>query len=238
LRRRGDVAPPRSLETAATGVLAANTPVELEEGAFVVLGQRIGAGRQGVIYSVATCDRACLKVSRNDIAAKQCRRERLGVSHFDSLGVAYPAILAADGFGKWIVKDRWYHVETGETVLTANQRRLSQHTITSLHEFVQKFESAGMCADWMPSNLVFGAHGCATFETSVWPVESCGWSFTTCFLPVWLPHGVAEASLTGFPPYIWPAQQAAKVRRLWATDPGYDMWRTLFGEFPTLCPDW
>jgi hypothetical protein len=236
--RLSDVAPPRSLDTAVTSVLAANTPVELEEGMFVVLGQRIGAGRQGVVYSVATCDRACVKISRNDIAAKQCRRERLGVSRFDSLGVAYPAILAADSLGKWIVKDRWYHVETGETLLTANRRRLMPQAIIALHEFVQAFENAGLCADWMPSNVVFSPGRCATFETSVWPVESCGWSFTTCFLPVWLPHGIAEGSLTGFPPYRWPAQQVAKVRRLWETDPGYETWRTLFGDFPTLCPDW
>ena len=237
--RLGGVGVPCSLDTAATGVLTTNTPVELEEDAFVVLGQRIGTGRQGIVYSVATCHHICVKVCRNDRAAKQFRRERLGVRHFDSLGVAYPAILAGDAFGKWIVKEQWHGVETGEIMLSATQRQLPPRAISSLHEHVEKFEKAGLCADWMPSNVVFGPGGCATFETSVWPVESCGWSFATCFLPVWLPHGVAESYLEGFPPYIWAAPGIDETQRAWRTDPAYETWRALFGEaFPMFCSDW
>lgn len=238
LTRRAGVGSPRTLDAVATGLVAANTPVEFEEDAYVILGERIGAGRQGFVYSVATCEHACVKVCRNDRAAKQFRRERLGVRHFDELGVAYPAIIGADSFGQWIVKERWRGIKTGEGLLAAGERRLSPPVILALHNYVRKFESAGLCADWMPSNVVFGPDECATFETSVWLAESHGWSFMTCFLPVWLPHGVAEGSLAGFPPYRWPAQDVAKVRQLWATDPRYESWRTLFGDFPTLSPDW
>lgn len=234
----GAVGLPRPLDAAATGLLPVNTPVELEAGTFVVLGERIGEGKQGIVYSVATCDEACVKVSRNDRAAKQFRRELLGVGYFDALGVAYPMILAADGFGRWIVKERWLGVERGDALLAVNQRRLPLGAIRSLHEYVKRFETAGLCADWMPSNLVFERGVCATFETAVWEVQTSGWSFMTCFLPVWLPHGIAETDLEGFPPYKWPARAIGEARRAWDIDPAYETWRNLFGSFPTLCRDW
>ncbi len=228
----------RSLDSVRTGLLPANTPCELEEGAFVVLGERIGEGRQGTVYSVATCDRACIKVCRNEAAAKQFRRERMGVRHFDALGIAYPAILAADALGKWIVKERWRQVDTGGDLLATSQRLLPSRSIWSLAKYVQKFEKSGLCADWMPSNVVFGPAGCGTFETSVWPVESSGWSFSTCFLPMWLPHGVMESDLEGFPPYDWWAPGKEAALRAWNYHPSYVLWRDLFGDFPMLCLNW
>lgn len=237
LGRLDDTRSPQTLDQAATDWLLPGTPVELEQDAFVVLGNRIGEGRQGIVYSVTTCDDACVKVCRNDIAAKQFRRERLGIRHFDELGVCFPAVLAGDSLGRWIVKERWRSAETGELLLEARQRRLPPLAILSLKEYVQKVEKAGLCADWMPSNVVFRPNGCASFETVVWPVEHYGWSFATCFIPVWLPHGVIASSLGGFPPYDWRSGIDV-ARRAWECDPGYETWRELFGDFPTLCRDW
>lgn len=238
LERLGTVGLPGTIEIAATGLLPVNTPVELEEGAFVILGEKIGEGRQGIVYSVATCDQACLKVCRNERAAKQFRRERVGAQYFDALGITYPRILAADELGRWIMKERWQQPESGNIQLVTGLPRLSPLAIHSLHEYVRKFERAGLCADWMPSNVLFRPGGCATYETAVWKVESSGWSFSTCFLPVWLPHGVAESSLQGFPPYVWSAVSLNAARHAWDFHPEYKLWRDLFGEFPQLCPDW
>ncbi len=196
-------------------------------------------GRQGIVYSIATSQHACLKLCKNERAAKQFRRELLGVRHYDALGVEYPEILGADGFGRWLVKERWHDAQnTGESVLAVSSRRLPECWIHALHRYVKKFEQAGLCADWMPSNVVFTKDGCATFETSVWPIESQGWTFGGCFLPLWLPDGVQEASLDGFPPYKLPARHLDVARNAWMTDPTYETWRKLFKELPALCVDW
>lgn len=237
IRALNTVRSPLPLELAWSDDLPPDTPVELEQNGFVVFGNRIGEGRQGVVYSVATCDHVCVKVYRNDLAAKQFRRERLSIHHFEKTEVGFPSIIAGDSLGKWIVKERWRNIETGDALLRLNQQCLPPIAIQSLKAYVQKFEEAGLCADWMPSNVVFRAGGCATFETTVWPIQSCGWSFLTCFLPVWLPNGVPASSLVGFPPYNWCAD-IDETRRAWDCDPTYAMWRKLFGEFPTLCRDW
>lgn len=232
------VGPPRALGDLRVDSIPENTSVELEEGAFVILGHVIGAGKQGIVYSVGTCEYACVKLCRNAAASKQFRRELLGLRQFDALGISYPSILGADSRGTWIVKQRWGHVETGESLLASNHRILPPRAVASLHEYVLVFKRAGLCADWMPSNVVFHPGGCATFETSVWPIRSYGWTFERCFLPAWLPHGVAESSLEGFPPYTWLAANIKAARRAWMHDPDYRPWRDRFGVFPAPNSDW
>ena len=231
---------PRSLESIGFALVPESTPIELEENTFVVVGEKLGEGLQGVVYAVATSPHACVKLCRNERSAKQFRRERLGVRHYNALSVGYPAILGADAYGRWIVKERWYETEdTGERALAVASRILPPHLIHSLHSYVHKFQEAGLCADWMPSNVVFRPGDCATFETSLWPIETHGgWNFTGCFLPVWIPDGVPESMLEGFPPYNWPARRIEAARSAWMTDPAYETWRELYGDFPKLCPDW
>jgi hypothetical protein len=235
LRARGLLHP---IGSAVIDPIPPNTPIELEAGAFVVLGEPIGEGRQGVVYSIATCDRACIKICRNEVASKQFRRELLGIPRFNELGIAFPSVLAADRFGRWIVKERWRGVQSGNTLLAANERRLPPWAVRSLYEYVEKFEKSGLCAAWMPSNVVFGQRKCATFETAFWPTDSYDWTFRTCFLPVWLPHGIPESCLEGFPPYKWRATGIEDARRAWESDEAYEPWREMFGDFPELSSDW
>lgn len=228
----------RSLESIEFDEIPENTAVEFEPDTFIVLGKKLGEGKQGIVYAVATSPTACLKIGWNEKSAKQFRRELLGVQHYDALGVKYPEILGADGYGRWIAKKRWRDVQnTGATALAVG-RRLPDFLIRALHRYVVKFEQTGLCADWMPSNVVFTTNGCATFETPIWHIKSHGWTFASTFLPLWIQEGISESILTGFPPYNWPANDIEAARKAWATDPTYETWRKLFGEFPKLCSEW
>jgi hypothetical protein len=148
-------------------------------------------------------------------------------------------MLGADRLGRWIIKARWSDVETGEAAMTEYKRELPDAHAIALYDYVQVFEAAGLCVDWMPSNVVFRGGRCGTFETSVWDHRThAAWNFRSCFLPAWLPDGPPEASLVGFPPYPIPSRQLDNLRKAWYAKPSYGIWRSLFGDFPELSPEW
>jgi hypothetical protein len=232
--------PPASLREVAFGPVAENTPVEVEEDTFVVVGKRLGCGRQGVVYHVATCPEACIKLCKNERSAKQFRRELLGVAPYLDAGVPFPPILGADGFGLWIVKSLWNEGQLdGVRVLGRHNRLLPASHVHSLHEYVTTFERRGWCIDGLPTNVVFTPQGCGNYETTLWRAPPDGtWTFARCFLPLWLPDPVDESSLDGFPPFHVDAQKFERLRLSWETALEYTAWRETFGAFPDLCPDW
>lgn len=231
--------PARNIETVGFGECLEKSLIEFEENGYVLVGRKIGEGRQGLVYSIATTDEACLKVCRNERSAKQFRREICGATHFNRLSVIYPSFLGADRLGRWMFKARWSNVETGASSLNANGRVLPRHYVIALWNYVRIFEKAGLCVDWMPSNVVFRGDTCATFESTVWLRETNPtWSFASCFLPFWLPHGPKESSLSGFPPYTITSHQLKLLRFAWDTDATYEVWHSFFGSFPDLSTDW
>jgi hypothetical protein len=232
--------PPTSLSKVAFGLVAENTPVEVEEDTFVVVGKRLGCGRQGVVYHVATCPDACIKLCKNERSAKQFRRELLGIPHYLDAAVPFPPILGADGCGLWIVKSLWHELQIdGASVLRRYNRLLPKSDVRSLHDYVMAFERRGWCIDGMPTNVVFTPQGCGNYETTLWPAPPDGtWTFARCFLTWWLPDPIDESSPDGFPPFHVDALTVEGLRRSWESASAYRVWRETFGQFPDLCPDW
>lgn len=231
--------PVNSIEGTRPGKSLERSVVELEQDGHVIIGPVIGEGRQAVVYAIETANEACLKVGKNESSAKQLRREVWGASTFKGLAVKFPTLLGADRFGRWILKTRWFDVESGESALRSNKRILPQQYVVALANYVRVFEEAELCVDWTPSNVVFYQQKCATFETPIWPRKTHPtWSFRSCFLPLWLPDGFPESSLLGFPPYAIMADRIESLKAAWQKDAKYKIWRDLFGEFPVLAADW
>jgi hypothetical protein len=238
LSHRPDFEPIQPVPFGMSESLPPKTPVEIDDGKFLVLFNKIGEGHQGLVYSILGSDKVCIKLCKNHTSQKQLRRELLFAHLFKSKGISYPEILAADGAGRWIIKAFWRNVHTGATLLAQNQRKLRKIHVNSLADYVQRFEKDDLCVDWMPSNVIFGTADCSTFETSLWHSLERGWTFSKCFLPFWLPHGVQESVLNGFPPYNIDLSLIQYLKDRWEIDPFYSIWRRSFGKFPILHSDW
>lgn len=217
-----------------------NTCLALDADTSVVVGKQIGEGLQGYVYELANCPDVCIKLCKNDRAAKQFRRELLGYGHYVSLDMPCPVIVGADGAGRWILKERWADdVPSGAALLQREGRVLKREFVRLLGSYVRHFEEAGWCVDGTPSNVVFLSNGCGNFETTLWPCRSSeSWTFARCFLPMWLPHVVPQVSEHGWPPFNLPPGLVGELRKEWLSAPSYAPWREVFGDFPDLCPEW
>jgi hypothetical protein len=213
-------------------------PIEIADGNFIVLLNKIGEGRQGLVYSIIGNENVCIKICRNELSQKQFRRELLFANYFFLRGIAFPKILASDCAGRWIIKDYWTKQQTGTARLAQTGGNLSRREVESLADYVRTFEKDNLCVDWMPSNVIFEKANCSTFETSLWNSLDRGWTFSRCFLPFWIPNGVRESDLNGFPPYNIDLSLLQYIRSRWELDPCYSDWRDFFGDFPTLHDDW
>lgn len=191
------------VQSGHSDLLEARSIVQLEDNAYIVLGQLLGVGKQGAVYSIAENDDLCIKIGRNDKSQKQLRREIVGRKIFDDLGVTFPEVLAHDRHGQWIIKRRWQDTDNCATiVLRQNERCLSEAQADVIRQCADRFRLAGFCADMMPSNVLFRGDSIAFYESSLWSLRvHPGWSFHTCFLPAWLPDGLQESEFLGFPPY-------------------------------------
>lgn len=217
-----------------------NTCLVLDGETSVVIGKQIGEGCQGCVYELANCPGVCIKLCRNERAAKQFRRELLGYPHYIRLDVPCPTIVGADGAGRWILKERWRaDVPAGVALLRRERRVLPPDIVRMLGNYVRCFEDSGWCVDGTPSNIVFLSNGCGNFETTLWPSRSTdSWTFASCFLPMWLPRVVPLVSEHGWPPYTLPPGLLGELRTEWRSAPHFAPWRDVFGEFPDLCPEW
>jgi hypothetical protein len=191
------------VQSGHSDLLEARSIVQLEDNAYIVLGQRLGVGKQGAVYSIAGNNDLCIKIGRNRDSQKQLRREIVGRKIFDDLGVSIPEILAHDSHGQWIVKRRWKDTGNCATViLSQNERCLSEAQAAAIRQCADRFRLAGFCTDMMPSNVLFRGDSIAFYESSLWSLKvHPNWSFYRCFLPAWLPDGFQESELLGFPPY-------------------------------------
>jgi hypothetical protein len=231
---------PRSVQEVGYEPVLPGTPLELEPDTFVVVGEKVGEGRQGIVYAIATCPGACIKLRKTDKAAKQFRREMLGYPRYVELNVPCPAILGANETGLWILKTLWREgVPNGPGVLNMFQRALPAGVVRLLRDYALRFETVGLCVDGLPTNVLFTPHGCGSYETTLWPSPPTGsWTFAGCFLPMWLPDDIPQESADGWPPFRLSADMVNRVRSAWATGPAYAPWRDAFGDFPDLCPEW
>jgi len=239
LRTHSNLHSVHSIDNHEFGSLLPGTPIELHKGQYFIIGELLGAGKQGFVYASETHNSICLKLCRNGKSQKQFRRELVGAPLFTELGIKYPPILDANPFGLWIIKERWRStVHTGLNILNRSGG-LSRTEIKDLHHYTTTFSERGLCADWMPSNVIFTPANCSTFETSFWKMDNeRRWSFSECFLPFWLPGGVAESAISGFPPYPLSEFQIERLRYSWTVSPEFAYWREFFGDFPLLNRDW
>jgi hypothetical protein len=238
LARGRSLRSPQPIPLATGGSLPPGSPVEIDDGKFIIVLEKIGEGHQGVVYSIMGCDDFCIKICKNQRAQKQLRRELFSAHHFQSRGISYPDILAADGGGRWIIKMRLKNSETGSALLARHQGHLPRRQVELLGDYVRKFEKDNLCVDWMPSNVIFGQTSCLTFETSLWSSPVQGWSFSRCFLPFWIPNGVPESAVVGFPPYNIDLGLLDCLKERWDHDASYSAWRQYFGRFPDFHCDW
>ena len=217
-----------------------STRLALDAETSVVVGKHIGEGFQGRVYELANCPELCIKLCKNDRAAKQFRREILGYAHYTGLNLPCPMICGADGAGRWILKERWTaDVRTGAKLLQRAGRMLHPDYVRMLGNYVRRFEDAGWCVDGTPSNVVFLSNSCGNYETTLWSSPAAdSWTFERCFLPMWLPRVVPQVSEQGWPPYTLPPGLVGELRTEWLTAPHYAPWRDVFGDFPDLSPEW
>ncbi len=229
----------RTIEEIGYDPIAEGTTLGLAQDTFVEVGRQIGEGRQGRVYEVATCPGACLKLRKNDRAAKQFRRELLGYPHYARLNVACPEVLGADGEGRWILKSRWPDdLRSGIKLLEEHGRMLPPDCVRLLRGYAHRFEDEGLCVDGLPSNVLFMPHACGSYETTLWPSSPEGsWTFASCFLLMWLPEVIPQVSGDSWPPFRLPRDLIDRLRVSWLTGP-FDPWRESFGDFPDLCPEW
>lgn len=220
--------------------LIAGTILEVEPARFIVLGPLIGEGRQSRVYGIATCERACIKLGMNSIAAKQLRREVLGYSHYVSRSIRCPAILGADSRGRFILKERYpATLINGVQLLRETNRSLPEHCVLALHKYASRFEDDGITVDGLPGNVIFWEDGCGSYETTTWEAPPRGkWTFVGCFLLEWLPIPMPHDSVDSWPPFHLSRPFVESLRTAWCLDPRYAAWRHVFGEFPDLCSEW
>lgn len=230
----------KAVQSGASRSFPPGAILELDDRTSVTVEAMLGMGKQGAVYSLRGNNHVCLKIGLNALSAKQFRRELIAANEFTRLGVRFPKLLAYDEFGLWILKERWNVAQfCGTELLRLTERRLPENNIRQLKQCAEAFSNVGLCADFTPSNVIFASDGCCFYETTAWSSSSHrGWTFKSCFLPMWLPNGTPEADLVGFPPYAISADYFDSPENDLNSEENLRHWRLAFPRTPLPHPAW
>lgn len=220
--------------------LRPGTKLAVDTDTIVIVGDLLGKGRQGAVYSLAGDSGYCIKLGLNARSARQFRRELVAATVFADLGFRFPDIVAHDAIGRWILKSAWKLERFSATkLLEETNRQLAPSHIDELLSCVAAFKEIGLCPDLTPSNVILTGDGISFFETTAWSMSrKTGWTFESCFLPFWLPDGPSEREQPGFPPFLLSSGTHEQIVKHWENGFRYQTWRKRLIELPRFNEEW
>jgi hypothetical protein len=93
--------------TSLAGTALATCPMELNGRQYTIQLPRLGEGENGVVFSYRESEQAVLKIAKPRPYSREHLQEEYAVTRiFDGEGIPVPRILAADPYGRYMIKER------------------------------------------------------------------------------------------------------------------------------------